>query len=138
MIRLSRSTAFLWIIPVSFAKYVIVGTSNTVLTLLLYLLFLKVMKLNYIVSFSLSWLIGVFCTYMINFLWVFKPEKKLEFKKRLWKYLAVYTCSYMANVILLRFVVEKSTMDPLYAQLILVPLVIVINYYGMKHWALSD
>lgn len=137
MIRSKKRTEFLRIIPISFVKYVIVGTSNAAFTLAVYLLFLKVLRLDYILSFSLSWLLGVFFTYVINFLWVFKPDQKLEFKKRLWKYVAVYACSYAVNVLLLRLVVEKFAVDPLYAQLILIPLVIVVNYFGMKYWALS-
>lgn len=121
----------------SFMKYVLVGLSNAIFTTIIYLLLLKVFHVPYTVAFTVSWLMGLFFTYVINFVWVFKPERKLEFKRRLWKYALVYVASYLVNIMLLRLVVEHYQIDPFIAQLFIIPLVIAINYSGMKFWALK-
>ncbi len=62
--------------------YVLVGFSNTILTVFLYWLFLEVFEWHYILSFTLSWLIGVIFTYIINANRVFRTLLKIANTKR--------------------------------------------------------
>ena len=64
-----------------FVKYSFVGILNAIFSFMLYFILLKIVHLQYLAAFSVSWLLGVLLTYVINFLWVFKPEQKLVFKK---------------------------------------------------------
>jgi putative flippase GtrA len=120
-----------------FTGYVIVGALNFLLTAILYWILLKQFLIYYIVSFFVSWTAGVLFTYILNFLYVFKPEDKLEFRKRLWKYFIVYALSLTANILLLSLGVEKMRFDPFWYQFVLIPMVILINYIGIKNWALK-
>lgn len=73
--------------------------------------------------------------YMINFIWVFKPEEKLEFKKRFFKYFSVYLSSYLVNIFILHYLVENYHYDPFWIQFFILPLVVLINFFGFKYWA---
>ncbi|MGD2088274.1 MAG: GtrA family protein [Candidatus Aminicenantes bacterium] len=130
MIKLNRE--FL----LHFVKYSFVGILNAILTFLLYFILLKIFHLHYLVSLSVSWLLGVLLTYVINFLWVFKPEQKLVFKSRLLKYFVVYVSSYLLNIFLLKTLTELTGGDPLLVQLFILPVVVAVNFAGIKYWCM--
>jgi len=120
-----------------FVKYSFVGILNTVFTFLLYFILLKIIHLHYLVSLSVSWVSGVPLTYIINFLWVFKPEQKLVFKSRLLKYFIVYIASYLLNIFLLKSLTELTGGDPLWVQFFIIPVVVVVNFTGIKYWCMN-
>jgi putative flippase GtrA len=125
------------ILNLQFIKYCLVGGINFAFSMLLFLFFMKVLYFRYIVSFTITWLLGILLTYLINFIWVFKPEDKFEFKKRMPKYFLVYLFSYGVNIILLRYLVNTFEYDPFWLQFFIIPIVIVINFFGFKLWALK-
>lgn len=120
-----------------FIKYSFVGIGNLFFTLILYIVFLEIFNFEYKIAFTLSWFAGVFFTYFINFMWVFKPEEKITFRKRLPKYFLVFLSSYLINLLLLNILVEYFLFTPLLAQLFIIPLVVLINFSGTKFWALK-
>jgi putative flippase GtrA len=122
---------------VQFIKFCLVGGINFAFSMLLFLFLLKVLLLGYFIAFTITWLLGILLTYTINFVWVFKPEEKFEFKKRMPKYFLVYLFSYGVNVILLKYLVNTFGYDPFWAQFFIIPIVIVINFFGFKLWALK-
>ena len=120
-----------------FYKYVFVGILNALLSTGVYFFCLKILNFNYLIAFTISWLFGILLTYVINFVFIFKPDDKLEFKKHLPKYFIVYCVSYILNILLLKVLVAGTHADPFYLQLLILPLVIVINFLGFKYWALK-
>ena len=121
---------------VHLVKYGFVGGFNAVFTFALYILLLKLLHLHYLLSFTISWVSGVLATYIINFKWVFKPEEKLVFKSRLMKYFIVYITSYVLNMFLLGAIKESTGWDPVLVQLLIVPLIVAINFLGIKYWSM--
>ena len=120
-----------------FYKYIIVGTLNFFFTVGIFFILLRVLNINYLLSFSLTWIIGLLFTYILNFLWVFKTADKIDFKKRLFKYFIVYVSSYTVNIISLNILVSKFNFDPFYIQFAIIPIVIFINFFGFKYWSLK-
>ena len=120
-----------------FFKYSFVGGFNALFTFLLYFILLKTIHLHYLVALSISWVSGVLLTYILNFLWVFKPEQKLVFKSRLLKYFLVYITSYVLNLFLLKHFTELTGGDPLWIQFFIMPVVVVINFTGIKYWCMN-
>ena len=120
-----------------FVKYGLVGGINFVVSTGLFLLMLKVFLVGYIIAFTITWLCGIVLTYVINFVWVFKPEEQLEYMKRMPKYFLVYVVSFVINLFLLRYIVQNNHADPFWAQMSILPLVVVINFFGFKMWALK-
>lgn len=121
-----------------FAKYVIVGGINFVFGIVVYWFFLRVLKIYYPISFSISWILGVVLTFFINIYWVFKPDELMDFKKRFIKYLVVYLISYGVNLFLLKVGVSFFSFDPFWYQFFLIPIIILINFSGIKYWALKN
>jgi len=119
-------------------KYGFVGVINAVFTFIIYFVLLKVFKVHYLLSFSISWACGVLLTYVINFVWVFKPEEKLVFKSRLLKYFIVYFTSYFLNMLLLGSITEFTDWDPLLVQFLIIPLVVTVNFLGIKYWSMKS
>lgn len=119
-----------------FTKYSIVGILNAVLTITIYIVLLNVIRFNYLISFTLAWMIGVLFTYVVNFIYVFKPEEKLTFKKRLLKYFLVYLTSYIISAGLLSLLVDYFMFDPVISQFFVIPIIVAINFTGIKYWAL--
>jgi putative flippase GtrA len=122
---------------IKFIKYSLVGGINFAFSMLLFLLLLKVLFVGYFISFTITWLFGILLTYTINFIWVFKPADKFEFKKRMLKYFLVYLFSYGVNIILLKYLVNTFEYDPFWLQFFIIPIIIVINFFGFKFWALK-
>ena len=123
---------------IQFIKYNFVGIFNFFFTLVIYLIIYKVLKIRYEIAFSVSWAAGVLFTYVINFTGVFRPEQKLEFRKRLWKYLMIYIISYVINLSLLKFCVDNFGVDPFWFNFFLLPIVIAINFLGIKYWVFGE
>lgn len=124
-------------LKIEFFKYVAVGLSNLIFSLLMFYVLLKLMSITYLIAFSITWLLGILLTYIINFVWVFKPKDKLDFKKRFFKYFSVYLTSYLINIYLLKLMVENYSFDPFWVQFFILPLVVIINFFGFKYWALK-
>ena len=94
-------------------------------------------RLNYLVAFSITWILGVLLTYIINFVWVFRKDEKLTFSSKLAKYVGVYLVSYLINILLLKVLTEQPHHDPYYLQFAIIPVVMLVNSLGMKSWSLK-
>lgn len=128
---------YLLSLKTEFFKYAIVGFINLAFSLVMFYLFLNIFKMPYLLVFNITWILGIVLTYVINFVWVFKPDDKLQFKKRFIKYFLVYVSSYLVNIYLLQHVVENYGYDPFWVQFFILPLVVLINFFGFKYWALK-
>lgn len=123
-------------IKIEVTKFTLVGAANFVLTFVMFTMMLKVMSVNYLLSLSVAWLIGLFFSYALNFSWVFKPEEKIQFKARFLKYLSASVVSIVLNMLILAFIVDHTDADPYYIQFVLIPLIVVFNFSTAKYWAL--
>jgi len=132
-----RYFKFLSYSQLQFVKYLFVGGANFLVGLVAFYFFLHILHLNYLISFSISWVASVLLTYIINFVWIFKPEEKLNFKTRLAKYTIIYLFSYLVNLGLLKLLVQDTHYDPFFLQFAIIPVVMAINFTGTKYWALK-
>ncbi len=119
-----------------FSKYTLVGFINLNLTLLIYYILISFFYVNYLTALIFMWVFGLLFTYTFNFIWTFKPEKKLNYGIRLLKYFLVYFTSFSINYLLLKNIRENYISDSLLAQLLIIPLIVLINFSGIKYWAL--
>ena len=96
---------------------------------------LKVMSLDYLLSLAAAWVVGMCFSYALNFSWVFKPEQKIQFKDRFFKFFLANVCSIALNMLLLSCVVERTDLDPFYVQTGLIPLIVIFNFSTAKYWS---
>ena len=123
-------------IKVEATKFTLVGAANFVLTFVVFTLLLKVFSLHYLLSLIVAWVVGMSFSYTLNFLWVFEPEKKIQFKARFLKFLLASALSIGLNLLALRFLVERTAWDPFYVQLGLIPFIVGFNFSTAKYWSL--
>lgn len=117
-------------------KFLIIGAANFFLTLIIFTLMLKVFKIHYLLSLGTAWFIGVVFSYILNFSWTFRPESQVQFKERFLKFLIANTISITLNMAALKYLVERTDIDPFYLQLALIPLIVIFNFCTAKLWSL--
>jgi putative flippase GtrA len=118
-------------------KYLVVGGLNTIFTFLIFSCSLYIFKLHYMIAITLAWFFGVLLTYILNFLWVFKPETKLIFGGRFTKYVSANLLSFIVNLIALPIAVNATHYSAFYVQLGLVIPLIIFNFVAAKFWSLK-
>jgi putative flippase GtrA len=119
------------------AGFVAVGALNFVLTLAVFYSLLRILKVHYLVALSISWVIGMVFSYVLNFTWVFKPEQKFQFKARFGKFFIASLLSIALNMLALQLIVVRTRFDPFYVQFALIPLIVVFNFVTAKFWSLK-
>jgi putative flippase GtrA len=120
-----------------FSKYLVVGGSNFFLNLFIYIVLIWLFPSHYLLALTAAWFAGVVFTYAVNFLWVFKPEESLVFRRRFPKYFLIYLSTYLLNMLALEYFVTRVRMDPLYIQFMIIPFIVVLNFTGSKFISLN-
>jgi len=124
-------------VKIEATKFTLVGAANFVLTFLVFTAMLKVFNVNYLLSLVASWVVGMFFSYALNFSWVFKPERKIQFKARFVRFFLASILSIVLNILALSYIVERTGFDPFYLQMALIPFIIVFNFSTAKFWSLK-
>ena len=119
-------------------KFTLVGAANFVLTFVVFTLMLKTMEVNYLVSLMAAWVVGMLFSYVLNFAWVFKPEHKIQFRARFFRFFLASVLSIALNMLVLRYIVEHTDFDPFYVQMVLIPLIVIFNFATAKYWSLKQ
>lgn len=121
----------------SFLRFLIVGGLNTLITYLVYLVFLGIA--DYRVAFTISFTFGIFIAYFLNSLVVFKVTFCW---KKLLQYPIIYLVQYLLALVLLNLEVELMSIDQVIAPLInvvlLLPVTFVLNRYILQSGREND
>lgn len=117
-------------------KFTLVGAANFVLTFIVFTVMLKVLDVNYLLSLVAAWIVGMVFSYISNFLWVFKPEQKVQFRARFVKFTLASVLSIALNMLALRYIIGRTGFDPFYVQMVLIPFVVIFNFSTAKYWSL--
>jgi putative flippase GtrA len=102
----------------------------------MFYLLVRIVKLNHLISIALVSIVGTVLTYCVNYTWVFLSDQKIEFRARLARYIFASVVSIGLNVICLHYAVLGTGLDPFYAQMLLLPLVVIFNFSTAKFWSL--
>ena len=125
-------------LKIEFSKFTVVGAVNFVFTFVMFYLLVKVINMNYLIALMVVSLLGMVLTYSLNHAWVFKPEQKLAFRGRLFKYILAGFLSISLNMLVLSYIVEHISFDPFYVQLALIPFIVIFNFATAKFWSLRS
>lgn len=117
-------------------KFTIVGAANFVLTFMVFTAMLKVFGFNYLLSLLGAWIVGMIFSYLFNFIWVFKPEQKIQFRTRFFRFFLASILSIVLNMLALSYIIEGTSLDPFYVQIALIPFVVMFNFVTAKFWSL--
>jgi len=111
-----------------------VGILNTIVGYAAF--FLLVNYLYYLLALLLAHLIGVCHSFFWNKYWIFKSKKfqVLEFVK----FNLIYAVVFIVNAVALFVSVEIIHVNPRIAQLVLLPVITAVSFFGQKLWTFKD
>lgn len=116
------------ILQVDFARFLVSGGFNTLVTYGIYLLLLNV--LSYKTSYTVAYVAGIVLAYSLNRYFVFKSHQGI---KSVALFPLVYLAQYLTSLLILWVWVEKLGLDsriaPLIAIAITVPMTFVLSRY---------
>lgn len=118
-----------------FFRYLITGGLNAVLTFLVFVAGLYVLHIHYLLALIAAFLAGTVFTYVLNFVWVFRPENDFSFRRRFFKYLLPNVATFSINLAALYVLVDFLGGDPLLCQIVLMIVVVAANFLFAKYWA---
>lgn len=123
-----------------FAKFIVVGVGNTVVSYVFYLFFWKC-GLHYLAANILGYFMGIINSFFWNHKYVFKTEQIRRWE--LWKTFFKTCCSYLGlgfvmENLLLVFLVQMIRVSESIAPFIAAALIVPINFIVNKLWAYKE
>ena len=112
-------------------KYGLVGISNTLITLAVIFIFMKLLNFSYIISNAVGFLFGFINSFILNKIWTFKSKKSVGRESLL--YIMIFAVCYILQLILLIVLKEKLHVKPEYAQIIAILFYSMLNFSGNKY-----
>jgi len=116
-------------------RYLMTGGLNALFTFVIFTVGLYVLHIHYLLALIAAFLAGNVFTYVLNFIWVFRPENSFTFRRRFFKHLLPNVGTFSINLIVLYVLVDYWGADPFSAQIFLMILVVAINFLFAKFWA---
>ena len=115
-------------------KFCGVGVLNTIVGYCAF--FLLVNYMNYLLALLIAHIIGVLHSFLWNKYWIFKSRhfRFLEFIK----FNVIYAIVFIVNAIALFVCVEIIQVNPRLAQLLLLPVITMISFFGQKLWTFNE
>jgi putative flippase GtrA len=117
---------------VQFIKFGIVGISNTLLTLAVYTVLLKVFGVWYLAASAIGFTVGAINGFLLNRRWTFRGHVGDAFTPVRW---GIVQCSGLAlNEGLLYLFVHGGRLDKLLAQACATAIVTVLTFFANRAW----
>jgi putative flippase GtrA len=117
---------------VQFVKFGIVGVSNTLLTLVVYTVLLKVFGVWYLAASAIGFAVGATNGFLLNRRWTFRDHVGDALTPVRWG--VVQTCGLGVNEALLYLLVHDGHLDKLLAQVCATAVVTVTTFFVNRAW----
>jgi putative flippase GtrA len=117
---------------VQFIKFGTVGVSNTLLTLVVYTVLLKVFGVWYLAASAIGFIVGAVNGFLLNRRWTFRDHVGDSFTPVRWG--IVQTCGLGINEALLYLLVHHAHLDKLLAQVCATAVVTVTTFFVNRAW----
>lgn len=117
-----------------FVKFGIVGISNTLISLLIYYIFIFINMDLYIIGSIVGFFVSVLNSYYWNNRYVFKAEER-NHVKTIFKTYVSYGISAVLSIVLLVFLVEVCNISEIIAPIINLAITVPLNFLMNKYWA---
>lgn len=117
---------------VQLVKFGIVGVSNTLLTLIVYTLLLKVFGVWYLAASAIGFIVGAINGFLLNRRWTFRDHVGDALTPVRWG--IVQGCGLGINEALLYVLVHHAQLDKLLAQVCATAVVTVTTFFVNRAW----
>jgi putative flippase GtrA len=115
-----------------FVKFGLVGVSNTLLTLLVYTLLLKVLGLWYVAASAIGFAVGAVNGFLWNRAWTFRGHVGDALTAVRW--FVVQGCGLLGNSALVFLFVDGAGVGKLAAQGLTIAIVTVLTFIANRSW----
>lgn len=113
--------------------YLIFGVLTTLIDYLVFIIFEKFLKINYIVANIFAWFFAVLFAYFTNKFWVFKSTlKKDNLLKEIFSFFSLRIVSLIIAIVFMLVTVEIFNFNKLISKILSSVFVIIINYFFSK------
>lgn len=112
-------------------SYVIFGILTTLVNILVYLLFARLIGLNYIISNILAWFFSVLFAYITNRIWVFESENTNIFKEII-LFFSGRLFSGIVDTVLMFVFIDLLFVGDSISKIIIQVIVVALNYIISK------
>ena len=119
-------------VAVQFVKFGIVGISNTLLTLAVYTLLLKVFGVWYLAASAIGFVVGATNGFLLNRRWTFRGHVGDALTPVRWA--IVQGCGLAVNECLLFLFVHDAHLDKLLAQVVGIAIVTTSTFFANRAW----
>jgi len=119
-------------VAIQFVKFGIVGVSNTLLTLVVYTVLLKVFGVWYLAASAIGFIVGATNGFLLNRKWTFKEHVGDRLTPVRWG--VVQTCGLGVDEVLLYLLVHDGHLDKLLAQVFATAVVTVTTFFVNRAW----
>lgn len=113
-----------------FLMFCLVGAECTILNYFVFLVLLGTFSINYLFSAGAGFIAGVLFGFIFNKVISFRSKKSSS--KTLPRYFLVYLISLILNLGLLKVLVEVLRFGPIVSNLVIAPLIVLLNFLGTK------
>ena len=113
-----------------FFRFLVVGSISTVVNYSFFYFLFKFLFVNYLISSGAGYVLGLLVGFAINKQWTF--EVKDESKNYLLGYLIIYTLSLIIGILFLKFLVEMLSFKAEMANIFVLILTTLTNFFGIK------
>jgi putative flippase GtrA len=117
---------------VQFIKFGIVGVSNTLLTLVVYTVLLKVFGVWYLAASAIGFVVGATNGFVLNRRWTFREHVGDALTPVRWA--VVQGAGLGINEALLYLLVHDASLDKLFAQVCATAVVTVTTFFANRAW----
>ena len=120
-----------------FVKFGIVGITNTIVSLVIYYMFIYINMRLYIAGSICGFIVGVLNSYYWNNRFVFKSDYRNHIKAIVKTFMS-YGFTFLLSTILLIIMVEFLHVSEIFAPLFNLIITVPLNFLLNKFWAFKD
>ena len=119
-----------------FIRFIIVGISNTIITLSVIFILSNLFKIDYRISNIIGYFIGLINSFIWNKKWTFKTNNK--FRKEIVPFFTMFLISYSINLGIVIFFTEILLFNTNICQIIGMFFYTITNYIGNRYWTFNN
>jgi putative flippase GtrA len=118
-----------------FIKYSIVGVSNALIGFGTMFLLLNYFKVNYIISNTTGYILGLINSFIWNKRWTFQSGN--HYSKEIFRFLVVFIVSYLSNLVFLIVLVEIFDLNQNISFILSSMIYIAVGFTANRIWTFS-
>jgi len=117
-----------------FFKFAFVGGIGTIINVLLLYILTEKVGVYYLLSAIVSFLIAMTSNFILNKVWTFKENIRLNAKKKYFQFTLVSIIVLIVNLFFLYLFTEIFEIYYLISQVLAIGIALIINFFGNKIW----